>query len=74
VVIHGVQHFFHPPVRLDAWPDDDHRTRIVLIGQGLDAAYVAQIYAAFSDALNADQPDRSALLDNPLAPPGLTSR
>ena len=74
VVIHGVQHFFHPPVRLDAWPDEDHRTRIVLIGQGLDAAYVAQIYAAFSDALNADQPDRSALLDNPLAPPGLTSR
>jgi len=31
VVIHGVQQIFHPPVVLDAWPDDDHRTRIVFI-------------------------------------------
>lgn len=28
-VIHGVQHIFHPPVMLDAWPSDDHRSRIV---------------------------------------------
>ena len=25
IVIHGVQHVFHPPVRLDAWPDGDRR-------------------------------------------------
>jgi len=31
LAIHGVQHVFHPPATLDAWPDDDHRTRIVFI-------------------------------------------
>ena len=37
VVIHGVQHIFHPSVSLDAWPDDDHRSRIVFIGRNLPA-------------------------------------
>jgi G3E family GTPase len=31
MVIHGVQHIFHPPEILDHWPSDDHRTRIVFI-------------------------------------------
>ena len=31
VVIHGVQHLFHPPVQLPAWPDDDRQSRIVFI-------------------------------------------
>ena len=30
-VIHGVQHVFHPPVLLDAWPDGDRRSRLVFI-------------------------------------------
>ena len=35
VVIHGVQHVFHPPIRLDAWPDRDHSTRIVFITRNI---------------------------------------
>jgi G3E family GTPase len=35
VVIHGVHHIFHPPVLLDAWPDSDHRSRIVFIVRGI---------------------------------------
>jgi len=31
MVIHGVQHIFHPPRILDRWPSGDHRTRIVFI-------------------------------------------
>ena len=31
VVVHGVQHVFHPTARLERWPDDDHRTRLVFI-------------------------------------------
>lgn len=38
MVIHGVQHVFHPPIRLDAWPSDDRRTRIVFITRDLDEA------------------------------------
>lgn len=36
VVIHGVQHVFHPPVFLDRWPGDDHRTRLVFITRDID--------------------------------------
>jgi G3E family GTPase len=45
-VIHGVQHLFHPPVLLDAWPDTDRRSRIVFITRDLDRASVAQSLAA----------------------------
>ena len=38
IVIHGVQHVFHPPVTLDAWPDADHRTRLVFIVNDIAAA------------------------------------
>ena len=36
IVIHGVQHVFHPPVFLDKWPSDDHRTRLVFITRDID--------------------------------------
>jgi G3E family GTPase len=71
VVIHGVQHVFHPAVRLPAWPDRDTRTRIVLITRDLDPAAVRRLFDAFIGAGAApDQPDRAALLDNPLVPFG----
>jgi G3E family GTPase len=35
LVIHGVQHLFHPPVTLPAWPDEDRRSRIVFITRDL---------------------------------------
>lgn len=38
VIIQGVQHVFHAPVTLDAWPSDDRRTRIVFITRDLDEA------------------------------------
>lgn len=33
MLVHGVQHIFHPPVLLSEWPSADHSTRIVLIGR-----------------------------------------
>ena len=39
-VIHGVQHVFHPPAWLHAWPDDDCTTRIVFITRGLDPRWL----------------------------------
>lgn len=38
VVVHGVQHIFSPPVRLDAWPDGDRRSRLVFITRDLSRA------------------------------------
>ncbi len=41
VAVHGVQHLFHPPALLDAWPDEDHRSRLVFITRDLPRAAVA---------------------------------
>lgn len=35
VAIHAVQHIFHPPASLPAWPSDDHRSKIVFITKDL---------------------------------------
>jgi G3E family GTPase len=52
-VIHGVQHVFHPPAWLDAWPDDDRTTRIVVISQGLDAGWLQDLLEALDDEVKA---------------------
>lgn len=68
IVIQGVQHVFHPPRRLPAWPDGDHATRIVFILRDLDEAFVEALWRAVTDIPSPDSPDRAALTANPLAP------
>lgn len=36
VAIHGVRHLVHNPVHMSAWPDEDRRSRIVFIVDGID--------------------------------------
>jgi G3E family GTPase len=51
VVVHGVQHLFHPPARLAAWPaDHDRRSRITFVLRNLSREVVEQGLAAFLDA------------------------
>ena len=68
LVLHGVQHVLHPPVRLDAWPDEDRRTRLVLITRDMEPETVRRLLDAFAGRPRVDAPDRAALTDNPLAP------
>ena len=42
VVVHGVQHIFHPLDRLPAWPDADRRSRLVVIARDLDVDRIAR--------------------------------
>jgi G3E family GTPase len=70
VVVHGVQHVFHPTVRLDRWPDDDHRTRLVFITRDLPERAVRELFEAFLGIAAPDRPDRTAFTDNPLVPFG----
>lgn len=49
VVIHGVQHVFHPPVRLEKWPDDDRRTRIVFITRDIPRRHLEELLRAFTE-------------------------
>ena len=70
VVVHGVQHVFHPTARLDRWPDDDHRTRLVFITRDLPERTVRELFDAFLGVTAPDRPDRTALTENPLIPFG----
>ncbi|MEA2906232.1 MAG: hypothetical protein QOI12_3619 [Alphaproteobacteria bacterium] len=74
LVIHGVQHVMHPAVRLERWPDDDQRSRIVLITRDLEPQAVTRLFDAFLNRSAPDAPDRAAVLDNPLVPFGGVDR
>ena len=53
VVVHAVQHVFHPPVRLDRWPDDDRRTRIVFITRDIPRSHMEGLVKAFAETRSA---------------------
>ena len=67
ILLHGVQHVFHPPVRLAQWPDADHRTRVVFITRNLDEEFVQGLWKALTGQPQIDRPDAAALADNPLS-------
>jgi G3E family GTPase len=48
LVLNGVQHVVHPPEHIDAWPDDDRRSRIVFIGRGFTGEELERSLAAFN--------------------------
>ncbi len=47
VVVHAVQHMFHPPAKLDAWPSDDHRSRLVIITRDMEEEQVRSIISSY---------------------------
>ena len=47
LLVHAVQQILHPPLTLPAWPDGDRRSRIVLIGDGLEPAVIEGLWRAF---------------------------
>ena len=47
LLVDAVQHVVHPPVHLDAWPDGDRRSRLVLIGRHLDAERLERSLLSF---------------------------
>jgi len=68
LLIQGAQHLLHPPRKLEAWPDGDARTRLVVIVDGASASEVESLWRALIGAPEIDRPDLAALTDNPLAP------
>ncbi len=47
VVIHGVQHIFHPAVMLKEWPSEDRRSRIVFITRDIDESAIRDTLKIF---------------------------
>lgn len=48
VVVHAVQHTAHRPIELQAWPDDDHQSRLVFITRGIGKLEVEALFASVS--------------------------
>ena len=46
LALHGVQHVFHPPVPLPAWPSADRRSRLVFITQDVGRDAVERTFQA----------------------------
>lgn len=72
LVLHAAQSTLHPPARLEAWPGEDRRTRLVLITRDLQEDFVRDLFEAFIGKPRIGGADRTALTDNPLAVPGMT--
>lgn len=52
IVLHGVQHIYHPPVRLAHWPDGDERTRLVFIVKDIEKRLIEDLFKAFTDEVS----------------------
>lgn len=52
LLINGVQHIVHAPVHLPAWPDDDHRSRLVFIVDGINGDDIRRSLMAFNQLAN----------------------
>lgn len=48
VLVNAVQHVVHPPEHLDAWPDADRRSRLVVIGRGFADDELERSFRAFA--------------------------
>ncbi len=49
LVVHAVQHLFHPPVALESWPDGDRSSRLVFITRDLDRATFERTLKEFTE-------------------------
>jgi G3E family GTPase len=56
IFINGVQHVMHPPLHLERWPDDDRRSRLVLIFRDLPAALLERSARAFLASIRLPEP------------------
>ncbi len=55
VVIHGVQHVFHPPVELEAWPHGaSPDTRLVFITRDIERQEIEGLLKAFTNKISLD--------------------
>ncbi len=48
LVVHAVQHIFHPPVTLDEWPTDDRRSQIVFITRDIEESTIRESLKVFT--------------------------
>ena len=63
-----IVHDFEP---LEHWPGETESTQLVVITKGASATEIQTLFSGFMGDVTLDAPDQQALLNNPLAIPGL---
>lgn len=53
VAVHGVQHVFHPPAILEAWPSDDRRSRLVFISKDVPEQVIKTMLESWGQEVKA---------------------
>ena len=48
MVVHGVQHVFHPPITLAGWPSADRRSRLIFIVRGIPRDIIENTLCKFA--------------------------
>ncbi|WP_455479376.1 CobW family GTP-binding protein [Bartonella sp. B23] len=71
LLLHGIQTFFHPPIRLSAWPKGITQTRFIIISDGVEKEAIQKLFNAFLNNPAIDTADKTAILENPLIIPGI---
>lgn len=49
LIVHGVQHVFHPAVKLARWPSEDRRTRLVFITRNIEREAIDDTLRVFEN-------------------------
>lgn len=61
MLVHAVQHTVHPLQRLDVWPSEDRRTRLVAITCGLDPEKIRSVFDIITAPAKEQRAGRFAL-------------
>ena len=56
VVVQGVQHIFHTPVKMDRWPSEDQDSRLVFIVRHMNADVIRHLFQAVGAITHNSQP------------------
>jgi G3E family GTPase len=68
VVVHGVQHVFHPPKELDGWPTSERQSRLVFIVRDIEQSLIERTLCKFAsiDAARIRKPLQTAAVHHGL--------
>jgi G3E family GTPase len=74
VIVNGIGGFFYPPVILDRAISNAPATRFSVVARDLSRTTFEGYLDAFLNEARIDTPDRTAIVDNPLAIAGFSAR
>lgn len=54
IVVHGIEHFLLPPMKLESWPTRDHRSRFAFVTRGVSRSWIESLLTNIDDQMTRD--------------------